>query len=198
MIPEKDIEFLLEATSLLTSKGLDIKVLIVGSGPRDYEQKLRSLAKRLRIENIVTFIGFVDKKDLPSLYNAADIGVWPGSPSITIIEAMATGLPIVIPFLGSTSHLFGYDVGFHFKRGNIAELTTCLKRLVVDENLRKKKGLEAQKMVVDRLNWKAVNAKTVAIYENAVLYNYSRHSKNQHLNTANTITNKGKLHNVIH
>jgi len=181
LIPEKDIEFLLEATSFLTSKGLDVKVLIVGSGPRDYEQKLLAITKSLKIEDIVTFIGFVDKKDLPSLYNAADIGVWPGSPSITIIEAMAAGLPIVIPLLGSTSHLFAYDVGFHFRRGDITELKMCLESLVTDENLRQKKGLDAQRMVADRLNWQSINARTVAIYKDAAAAHFS-----QYANTVNS------------
>jgi glycosyltransferase involved in cell wall biosynthesis len=179
LIPGKDIELLLQAALLLNKKGLDIKVLIVGSGPTDYESKLYALVKEQKIEKIVFFKRFVDKKHLPSLYNAADIGVWPGDPSITIIEAMAVGLPIVLPFLGSTSHLFGYDVGFHFKRGNITELATCLELLVSDKNLRRKKGLEGHRMVTDRLNWQSVNAKTVSIYEDVITSNFQSSKRKQ-------------------
>ena len=176
LILGKDVELLLQAASLLTRKGLNIKVLIVGSGPENYQSKLQELVEQLRIKDIVVFRSFVDKKDLPGLYNAADIGVWPGDPSITIIEAMATGLPVVIPLLACTSHYFEYDIGFHFPRGNTVELAKRLELLVINDGVRQKKGLEARRMVVDNLNWHSINAKTIEVYRNAMETNYSHYS----------------------
>ena len=57
---------------------------------------------------------FVSKEDLPSFYNTADTGVWPGSASITIIEAMAVGLPIGCSFLGMHQSLFQTRHRFSF------------------------------------------------------------------------------------
>jgi len=178
VIPEKDLELLLEAVSAVSKKSLNVKLLIVGSGPKDYKLKLNSMVNALKIKHIVIFKEFVDKNDLPGLYNSADIGVWPGSPSITIIEAMAVGLPIVIPLLRNTSHLFGYDVGFHFTRGRASELEKCLEQLVSNKNLRQKKGLEAQRMVTERLNWASVNEETVSVYKKAITDNFCHYSGN--------------------
>jgi glycosyltransferase involved in cell wall biosynthesis len=168
ILREKKIDLLIKAAAYLKEKELDIKVIIVGNGPEDCELELHSLVKKLSVGDIVTFKSYVDKKELPDFYNAADIGVWPGAASITIIEAMAVGLPIVIPLMSNTSHLFEYDVGFHFPPGNILALEKHLESLVLNKNLRENKGLQAQRMVADKLNWKSVNAKTVAIYEEAL------------------------------
>lgn len=164
LIPGKDVELLLKAAYLLIEKGLNVKVLIVGSGPKDYESELQRISEQLQIEENVIFNSFVDKKDLPSFYNAADIGVWPGDPSITIIEAMTVGLPVVIPFSECTSHYFKYDIGLRFSRRGVTELANCLELLVSDVAERRRRGLEARRMVLDHLNWKAISSEMLEIY----------------------------------
>jgi glycosyltransferase involved in cell wall biosynthesis len=157
LIPGKDVELLLEAAARLVQKGLDVKVLVVGGGPESYQSMLRDFVEKLRIRDVVVFVSYVDKKDLPSYYNAADVGVWPGDPSITILEAMAVGLPVVLSVLENTSHYFKYDIGYRFSRGNVAELTKHLETLVRNGKERKAKGLLARQMVLDFLNWQAIS-----------------------------------------
>ncbi len=176
-IPEKEIELLIEAASYLFRKGLNIKVLIIGNGAEDYELKLHSIVEKLQLKRIVTFVPYVTKKELPGLYNAADIGVWPGGASITIIEAMATGLPVVIPVLRNTSHFFEYDIGFNFTKGNVVELERSLEKLILDKSMRHKKGKEALRMTLENLNWQSVNWKTVEIYKSVINKNLSKYKR---------------------
>ncbi|MBM4041719.1 MAG: glycosyltransferase, partial [Planctomycetes bacterium] len=91
---QKGMEFLIRAAASLHRSRPDCRFLIVGKGPQ--EAKLRAAAKNLHLGEAVTFLGHCD--DVPSLLRAADVFVlaslWEGMPNV-VLEAMATGLPIV-------------------------------------------------------------------------------------------------------
>ena len=170
LIPEKDIEVLLNAVAILLQTDRNIKVLLVGSGPDEYIGKLFRLIDKYKIRRNVLLHPFQHKTLLPDYYNAADIGIWPGNPSITIVEAMATGMPIIIPHCtGSYStnlhHYVQYDNGFEFEEGNTEELCDYLKKLVTDKKLRKKMGLRSRKLVEEKLDWSVIAVQTLKYYE---------------------------------
>ena len=75
----------------------DLQTLIVGKG-RD-QSEFWDLAKRLGAGNKVIFTGYVPDDDLQGLYNLADVYVGPGLAElqgIAVMEAMATGLPVLV------------------------------------------------------------------------------------------------------
>ena len=82
----------------------DIHYVIVGIGPLD--RQLKSLAQSLGVGNRVHFLGY--RRDIPELYKAADICVFPslqeGLP-VAVMEAMACGLPIVASRIRGTEDL---------------------------------------------------------------------------------------------
>ena len=74
----------------------EVQTLIVGKGKDQAE--FWDLAKRLGAGGRVVFTGFVPDEDLGALYNLADVYVGPGSAElqgIAVMEAMATGMPIL-------------------------------------------------------------------------------------------------------
>lgn len=135
IVRRKGIELLLEALSEIKNK--HTKLMVVGSGDLDYMKELKGLAKKLDIENEIIFAGFVKKNDVKDYFSAADIGVWPGNNSVSIMEAMACKLPIVMVDL-QLSHLVSYNNGFKFSQHNKGELKTQLKKLVKNKKLRSK------------------------------------------------------------
>lgn len=71
-----------------------IRYMVCGQGP--LEESLKKRARELGIERQVIFPGF--RKDLPALLGAADIFVFPSfreGLSLSLMEAMAAGLPVV-------------------------------------------------------------------------------------------------------
>ena len=79
-----------------------VKYIIVGSGPE--EQNLHRLAKEYGTEDCVEFLGEVDDRELPALYQTADVFVMPsrdlyGQPieglGLVYLEANLCGLPVV-------------------------------------------------------------------------------------------------------
>lgn len=163
--PDKDIGLLLRAVTPLIHRHKKVKVLLLSSISKQYLKKLKLLTSNLKITNNVHFHAFVPNSELPKYYSAADIGVWPGSPSITIIEAMSTALPVVICKSDNTGHLLEYNNGFSFREGDIDGLKTCLEILIKDQKLRLELGSLSRKLVIDKLSWNAIAKRTLKIYE---------------------------------
>jgi 1,2-diacylglycerol 3-alpha-glucosyltransferase len=105
---EKNIDFLVRMTKLLSAETPDILLVITGEGPA--EPSLRALVKTLGIEKNVQFIGYLDRNtELNACYQAADIFVFASkseTQGLVLLEAMAQGTPVVaIAELGTASIL---------------------------------------------------------------------------------------------
>ncbi|MDE6441509.1 MAG: glycosyltransferase [Clostridia bacterium] len=91
----KNIDFSLRVLSKVKQRGGKFKFVLVGGG--EYEKTLRSLVKKLGIEEEVVFAGAVsDKNLLASYYSAFDLLLFPSvfdNASMVILEAAANGLP---------------------------------------------------------------------------------------------------------
>lgn len=91
----KNQQFLLEIMSDLRTKSLKFKLFIAGEG--ELEQQLKDSAKRLGVEDSVSFMG--RRNDIDKLYQAMDIFLLPsfheGFP-VTLTEAQASGLYCIV------------------------------------------------------------------------------------------------------
>lgn len=159
----KKIEYLIEAAAKLLKKH-KLKILIIGRGEEDYLAELKKLTMDLTVAENVFFKGFVKPTDLPDYYSAADIGFW-GRESITIQEAMACRLPIVIADMLSMSHLASHDNGFTFEPDDAESLKVCLEKLITDDKLRRQMGKNSQKAVDEKYSYDIRTKKLISIYE---------------------------------
>ena len=102
--------------------------------------------------------------ELPLYYNGADIGVWPGAPSITIIEAAATGLPIIISNSLDYQILIKNNSAITFERKNVDSLVTVLDLLISSRENRESLSKNALDLVNNQLSWKRIAEKSIAFY----------------------------------
>lgn len=101
LAPEKDQEGLLRAFALLREWMPEALLLLVGDGP--LRGRLEQLAAELRVANRVRFLG--ERTDVARLLGAMDLFTLPSrteGTSLTLLEAMATGLPVVATAVGGT------------------------------------------------------------------------------------------------
>lgn len=139
VVDEKQIDKLLKAFALL-SPDLKAKLEIVGGG--ELEGKLKSLAINLGIADRVKFTGYVDESYLRSALTRATVFAMPSIAelqSISTMEAMASGLPIVAANAMALPHLVhDGENGFLFEPGNVTELAEKLTTLLsmTDDELR--------------------------------------------------------------
>lgn len=131
---------IINVASRLRDRVPSLKVLIVGSGELEHEYKEQ--VKRMKLEKQVKFLGF--RKDVVELMNLADIGVstskQEGLP-VNIMEAMATGLPLVVTDCRGnrdlvTNNQNGYIVGLD----DIEKFADSIEILYRSEEKRKKIG----------------------------------------------------------
>jgi glycosyltransferase involved in cell wall biosynthesis len=104
--PEKAHEVLLEAAQALTGEDPAVRFLIVGDGPR--RAHLEALSSRLDLGDRVIFAG--NRDEIPELLHLADVLVLPSHAAVetlplSILEAMAAGVPVIASAVGSVPDL---------------------------------------------------------------------------------------------
>jgi 1,2-diacylglycerol 3-alpha-glucosyltransferase len=94
---EKNIDFLLRTLMHVRARHPDVLLLIAGEGPA--LPHLRSLARRLRLDTNVQFIGYLDRTvALLDCFRAGDVFVFASrteTQGLVLLEAMALGVPVV-------------------------------------------------------------------------------------------------------
>lgn len=162
--PRKNILTLLKAFHKLKKNGIDHTLVFVGSEGWKYKSVYETIRK-LNIPGSVMFLGYVPDKDLPKIYNAADLLVYPSfyeGFGLSPLEAMACGCPVITSNTSSLPEVVG-DAGIMVDPYDVDDLANAMKSVLLDEILREKmtkKGLERAK----RFNWEECAKRTLEIY----------------------------------
>ncbi|MEP6479926.1 MAG: glycosyltransferase [Rhodoglobus sp.] len=143
VVDEKQIDKLIRAFAKL-DPALKAKLEIVGGG--ELEGRLKALAVTLGVAQNVTFTGYVEEDYLRNALTRATVFAMPSIAelqSISTMEAMASGLPIVAANAMALPHLVhDGENGFLFEPGNVDEFAEKLTRVLTmpeDELLKFKK-----------------------------------------------------------
>ncbi len=94
---EKNLEFVLAAFAQHIKRSDNIQLLIVGDGTET--EYLKGVCRSLKINEMVFFAGSVANTIMPDIYSACDIYVCSsddGLVSMSFLEAMACGLPVLV------------------------------------------------------------------------------------------------------
>jgi glycosyltransferase involved in cell wall biosynthesis len=168
LVQYKAPNLLLRAFSNFKKDYPDVQLIFAGRGPMQHE--LINLAKKLGVDEGVSFSGYVEEELKPLYYKAADIFCLPSVSlaeafGIVNLEAMATGLPIVASELGGIPDLVREgENGLLFIPGNVKELTNKLEYLLDNKNLRSKMG-DRSKKLASNYSWIKIAEKTEAVYK---------------------------------
>lgn len=154
----KGVLELIEAFAQLILSGKKIRLNISGIGPDLEPAKL--LVSKMRLEQLVTFTGYVPYADVPSVYSAADIFVtptWSEGFSNTILEAMASGLPIIAArAIGVVDCLVDNKNALFHEVHDIQGLINQIDILLDDRSLRRRLASRAFDEVKSKYQWKIV------------------------------------------
>jgi glycosyltransferase involved in cell wall biosynthesis len=142
LFPEKSVDTLIKAIPHIIKKHPNTHIMIVGDG--HLRQKLEKLARELKVEKFVTFLGLVSEEDKILAYNACDIFILPSLAELegmVVLEAKACGKPIIISDSKmSASRFFVDGNGFLFETKNHIDLAEKALTLIADKELREKMG----------------------------------------------------------
>lgn len=147
----KNLDILLKSIKLVKQRIPDIKVAIIGGGPK--KNSLQSLSNKLELQENVDFLGY--KSDVEKYYPLGKIYVltskWEGIP-FALIEAMSCGLPCIVSNVGDIS-----DIIQNNKNGilinnpmDVEGYASAIVKLLGDKNLYKKLSKNALKEIKER------------------------------------------------
>ncbi len=144
---------LLDALAVLRERKLPLKVSILGYGA----ENLRDRCHELKITPMIEFLGAVSLAARLDFYRKADIFVLPTYAEalpMSVIEAMAAGLPVISTRVGGIPELIDDQVeGLLFKAGDVETLAAHIANLAADENLRKKLGASGRRKAQSELDF---------------------------------------------
>lgn len=101
---EKDFPTLLRAMAIAVKQVPDLVLNLVGDGPE--RNRLEGLSAELKLTDHVRFLG--DRADVPALLSSAGFFVTASLTegiSLTLLEAMAVGLPVIATHVGGNSEI---------------------------------------------------------------------------------------------
>lgn len=177
MVPRKGVDNVIRATARLVHEyQLPARLLIVGGESEHPDPavtpeigRLKNLADELDVADCVSFIGCRDRDELKYYYNASDVFVstpWYEPFGITILEAMACGLPVVGSNVGGIKHSIDHDrTGFLVPPNEPAILAARLHEILQSPALQKSFGDRALERVRTSFTWRIVTEQLMALYE---------------------------------
>lgn len=155
VVPEKGFHTAIEALALMSSGdwGQDLTLDIVGPQPDPgYVSRLRRAIVQHELEDRVRFHRQVARERMPDIYNSHDVlivpSTWEEPLALTMLEAMACGLPVVGTATGGSGELLEDGVtGLVFTAGDAGTLAAQLKRIQTVPGLARTLALSARKRV---------------------------------------------------
>lgn len=169
----KNFIFLIKAFYCLKKK-YNLKIKLVKAGRSQITEKQRKktfeLINKLNLTKDIIFIDYIPEKDLTTLYNAANLFVYPSlyeGFGLPPLEAMACGTPVITSNTTSLPEVVG-EAGIIVDPHNIKELRDAMYNVLKDPELGNelsKKGLKRAKM----FSWERTAQETWKVYED--IYN---------------------------
>lgn len=169
---EKGIYDLLYAAKLLSldPETKHVNIMLAGSGPE--QNKLRQKAQLLGLEKSFRFLGNFTYEEIPALYQSINAFILPSIPiewwqeqfGMVLVEAMASGLPVISSMSGSIPEVVG-DSGILIQPGDPVSIAEAVKRVSLDNIYRRELGKKARKRAIDIFGISYVKDKIKEVYD---------------------------------
>ena len=121
------------------------------------EKKLKELAKELKVDDIVQFLGHIEPEKVYDYLAGADIFVRPSRTEglgSSFLEAMGAGLPVIgAPVGGIPDFLKDGETGLFCKVDDPKDLAEKVEKLIMDENFAKRIAENGRRLVLEKYDW---------------------------------------------
>lgn len=165
----KGINYLIEAIYKLSKIYSNIFVTIIGEGSE--KKILENLAKKLKIEDRISFLGRIDYGKIPRYYQEASIFILPSlneGMSNAMLEALSSGLPILATDTGGAKELIESGKnGFIIKKKDSSDIANKIEILINNTDLRQKMGENSRKKA-EKMSWKNVASEYYNLYDKII------------------------------
>ncbi|MEM0085039.1 MAG: glycosyltransferase family 4 protein [Candidatus Methanomethylicia archaeon] len=161
VIPGKGVHLFIDAGLKLSKKFDNVAFLIVGGRNPEYFDYLQKIIAKADMRDRFIFVDGVPNSQLYKYYSVADVGVWPLQCSMTMLEAAACGLPIIISDKSGALERISKGNGVSYKQGDVNDLERKML-LLLDSELRDRMREKAYEYVKS-IDWKTIADKFLEI-----------------------------------
>jgi len=170
LVPQKGVEYLIQAIPAIVRRHPEAQFIIVGEGwQKDY---LENLAQSTGYRWKVLFTGFLPDSELTALTMSADVLVIPSvyEPfGIVALEGMAAGVPVVASQVGGLAEVIEHDrTGVLVYSRKPESIAWGVDRVLSDPNYSRWLTQNAREMLQKTYSWEAIAIKTIKVYEEVV------------------------------
>ncbi len=166
-VKEKGIMDLLQAVSRINN---NFNLLLIGSGK--LKHKIEAEGKCLGLLEKIRIVDSVSSSQVPSYLNCMDCLVLPSRTTRkwkeqfgrVLTEAMSCGVPVIGSDSGEIPNVMG-DCGLVFKEGDVDDLSSKIKRLISNSDLREELTEKGRQRVLDNFTQEKVARETYRIYQ---------------------------------
>jgi glycosyltransferase involved in cell wall biosynthesis len=165
--PRKNLPVLIRAMAELVREGIEQRLVIAGDGERGQVSRIHRLIREEGLEPgaDVILTGGVPEGDLPALYSACAVFVYPSvyeGFGLPPIEAMACGAPVLLPDNSCFRELY-QDCGLVHNLGAPELMASAIRRVLCDPALRGELAEQGLKRAKSR-TWDDTAAETLEVY----------------------------------
>lgn len=172
LVVEKGLEYSIMAIKEVLKRNPDLalKYYVVGEGV--LKESLINLVKRLKLGDIVKFLGSKDQLQVAKEMSMAHIFLLPSISEalpVVLMEAQAVGLPIVATDVGSVAEaIVDGRSGFLVPSRDANALVEKIEYLIEHPELWSKMGRYGRKFIEENYDIKKLNQRLLEIYQNLI------------------------------
>lgn len=167
LVHKNGIDILIRAVAEIKKlRNLEVKVQILGGGPD--EKKLKHLAKNLKVDNQIEFLGYIESEKIPEYLAQADIFVRTSRSEglgNSFLEAMGAGLPVIGTSVGGIpDFLKDQETGLFVKVNDPKDLAEKILSLMGNKTLCNEIAKNGQELVRAKYSWNLISEKMTKIF----------------------------------
>jgi glycosyltransferase involved in cell wall biosynthesis len=134
-----------------------------------YHEKLKKLARELKLERSMIFPGFISRRDLPYIYQGAALFIYPtlyDHYSIPLLEALSSGTPALASNLPQFVTLLQGSVPV-FDPLNIDELSALMQKVLENPSLQLELAEKGRAIGIS-FSWRKTALEIVTVYNKLI------------------------------
>ena len=166
----KGLDILARSFSTIARRFEDVVLLVVGPNKFGTREKMESILSSEDLLDRAVFTGLLTGEDKLAAMNCADLFVLPSHSeglAITILEAMAAQMPVVITEGCEFPEVSEHGAGLVVEADEVP-IADAITKLLYDADLRKRMGQQGRKLVIERYNWQAAATTMANLYKTLV------------------------------
>ncbi len=163
--PRKNLIRVMEAWARVRSRTKVPHQLVITGFQAWAYREVSDLVQRLGIKRDVVFTGYVRDEELPLLYNASELFIFPSlyeGFGMPVLEAMACGVPVLTSNTSSIPEVAG-DAAIMVDPTDVEKMAQAIERALEDEVLRERLKQAGPKRAA-QFSWEATARETLRVY----------------------------------